>query len=132
MKCITLYRPWASWVVAGWKTIETRGHDRFRSLVGQRIAIHAGKVRDPQAVLLARRWLQTERCAGTAPHAGVAGAVIGTVFVRSYRWLAPSDEQEAMCPCDGSRFGLFLCEPEVLKTPLYLPGHQGIWEVELP
>jgi hypothetical protein len=132
MRAITLYRPWASWVIAGWKIIETRGHDRFRNLVGQRIAIHAGKVRDPHAVLLARRWLQTERCAGTAPHAGVAGAVIGTVQVVWARWLTPADDEFAMCPCDGSRFGLVLRDPQVLKTPLYVPGHQGIWEVTLP
>lgn len=131
MKVITLYRPWASWVVAGWKTIETRGHDRFRCLVGQRIAIHAGKVRDPQAVLLARRWLQAEPCQGSAPHAAVAGAIIGTVQVVGARWLTEADSQAALCPCDGSRFGLILADPIVLPNPIYRPGHQGIWEAQI-
>lgn len=42
MKVITLWQPWATWVVLGWKTIETRLHPRFASLAGQVIGIHAG------------------------------------------------------------------------------------------
>ena len=32
MNAITLWQPWAQLVAAGIRTIETRGHDRFRSL----------------------------------------------------------------------------------------------------
>ena len=40
MKVLTLHQPWATLIALGVKTIETRGQ-AFRSLVGQRIAIHA-------------------------------------------------------------------------------------------
>jgi hypothetical protein len=39
LPCITLWRPWSTWIADGRKTIETRTHDRFRSLVGKRIGI---------------------------------------------------------------------------------------------
>ena len=43
MKAITLHQPWASLIAEGHKTIETRDWPPPLSLVGQRIAIHAGK-----------------------------------------------------------------------------------------
>ena len=43
MKAITLHQPWASLIACGLKTIETRSWTPPQSLVGQRIAIHAGK-----------------------------------------------------------------------------------------
>ena len=42
-KALTLHQPWASLVAAGAKTIETRSWQPPADLVGQRIAIHAGK-----------------------------------------------------------------------------------------
>jgi hypothetical protein len=42
MKAITLWQPWASLIVEGLKPYEFRGWPAPRSLVGQRIAIHAG------------------------------------------------------------------------------------------
>jgi hypothetical protein len=47
VKTITLHQPWASLIACGLKTIETRTHDRFRSLVGETVAIHAGKRSGP-------------------------------------------------------------------------------------
>ena len=41
MKAITLWQPWASLIANGTKTIETRSWAPPRSLLGQRIAIHA-------------------------------------------------------------------------------------------
>ena len=41
MKAISLWQPWATFVTMKWKTIETRTHQWFNGLVGQRIAIHA-------------------------------------------------------------------------------------------
>ena len=43
MKAITLHQPWASLIAHGVKSIETRSWAPPQSLVGQRIAIHAGK-----------------------------------------------------------------------------------------
>ena len=43
MKAKTLYQPFASLIAEGFKTIETRSQPPPLSLIGQRIAIHAGK-----------------------------------------------------------------------------------------
>jgi len=46
---LTLWQPWATWIAWGWKTIETRTHNKFASLLGKRIAIHAGQKIDRNA-----------------------------------------------------------------------------------
>lgn len=43
MKALTLHQPWASLIALGVKTIETRSWRAPQALIGQRIAIHAGK-----------------------------------------------------------------------------------------
>ena len=43
MKTLTLHQPWASLIRDGDKAIETRSWPAPKALVGQRIAIHAGK-----------------------------------------------------------------------------------------
>ena len=45
MRAVTLYQPWASLIALGHRTTETRSWPAPRSLVGSRIAIHAGKRR---------------------------------------------------------------------------------------
>jgi hypothetical protein len=42
MKALTIWQPWASLIIAGAKPYEFRGWPPPRSLVGHRIAIHAG------------------------------------------------------------------------------------------
>lgn len=42
MKALTIWQPWASLIVAGAKPFEFRGWKAPRSLIGQRIVIHAG------------------------------------------------------------------------------------------
>jgi hypothetical protein len=48
MKVLTLHQPYATLIALGIKTVETRGQ-AFRSLVGQRIAIHAAE-RQPVSI----------------------------------------------------------------------------------
>jgi hypothetical protein len=45
LKAISLWQPWASLIAHGVKTIETRSWAPPKSLLGQRIAIHAAKRR---------------------------------------------------------------------------------------
>ncbi len=49
MYAITLHQPWASLITLGVKTVETRSWPAPERLLGQTIAIHAGKrvVRNP-------------------------------------------------------------------------------------
>ena len=48
VKAITLHEPWASLIIDGHKTVETRSWAPPVNLIGHRIAIHAGK-RKPRA-----------------------------------------------------------------------------------
>lgn len=45
MKALTVRQPWASLIALGVKTIETRSWRAPKALIGERIAIHAGKAR---------------------------------------------------------------------------------------
>ncbi len=49
MKALTIWQPWASLIVAGAKPFEFRGWRAPRSLIGQRIVIHAGATKVAQA-----------------------------------------------------------------------------------
>lgn len=42
MKALTIWQPWATLIAEGWKPYEFRGWPAPKSIVGQRIAIHAG------------------------------------------------------------------------------------------
>ena len=129
MKAMTLYEPWASFIAYGLKTIETRTHDRFRCLVGQRIAIHAGLGFDSIANALAR-----EACeyAGRiwAPPGGIYrrhGQVVCTAEVFAARWCTPADIGDALCDTTA-KFGLFLRKIDGQADCTKIRGHQGIWE----
>ena len=128
MKVISLWQPWATWCMIPWKTIETRGHNMFRSLAGQRIAIHAARKTDPDAwstaepYLTAAQWNEAQGM--VYPH----GYVLGTVTVAYAIWGHPRDSKAALCPVDITRYCLYLAEPHRFETPIPARGFQGIWE----
>ena len=118
---ITLHQPWASWIVMGHKTIETRIHSRFACLKGQTILIHAGKTMDPKA--WPNPYLTLER-----PIDYPQGAILGKAFVRDFRQLNASDSPLALIDCGSvKRFGLLLEQIEQFKEPIPARGAQGIW-----
>ena len=133
MKAITLHQPWATWIAWGWKTIETRTHRRFKSLVGERIAIHAGKTWDGNAGTAARPYLVVYK-----PNPGEVspyhrrGWILCTAMVTEHRALDRDDSKAALVNCGrllGLRFGLFLSDVRPLADPIPCIGHQGIWTV---
>jgi hypothetical protein len=131
MKCITLHRPWGLWVRLGWKRIETRLHDRFGCLCGERIGIHNGQTFDEQALAAASRYLSEEQLAEYAQMSPPpAGQFECTVFVDDAHWLNGDDSKAALIDCsDVRRFGLYL--KDVLPWPgqeRVVRGFQGIWE----
>ena len=56
---ISLAQPWATWIAMGWKTIETRRHNRLDRIIGRRIAIHASKTWDSSSLDVAGQYLTT-------------------------------------------------------------------------
>jgi hypothetical protein len=132
--CITLWQPWASWIMWGWKTIETRLHPRFESLAGKRIGIHAGKTWDTKAIACARPYLTTEQIRQTSAQLATLPrqALLGTAFVEKHGCTEESDAAKALIDCYVARYGLWLGELEVFERPLSCKGHQGIWTFILP
>lgn len=135
LPCISLWAPWAQWVGLGWKPIETRTHTRFRSLVGQRIGIHASKSLDQEAVPAAYRWLTAAQRFRTLDpkdplFAKAGGCLIATALVFAFMPLGVEHEADALIECRSvKRFGLILEEPELLPKPLPVKGGQGIFYV---
>ncbi len=68
MKALTIWQPWASLIAAGAKPYEFRGWRPPRSIIGQRIAIHAGARKQQQSEVsyLAFRCSTAERASRSA------------------------------------------------------------------
>ncbi len=134
---LSLWRPWADWVILGWKTIETRTHQRFRRLgeTPTLLAIHAAKSWDFRACSAASPWLTdaqlrfTERViAAKSP----GGQVLGTVMVTGFGPLTEEDEPGALIECRSvQRYGLYLKDPTQLRQRKLVRGSQGLFRVRL-
>jgi hypothetical protein len=125
---ITLYQPWATWIMRGWKTIETRTHNRFKSLEGKRILIHASKSTDANAI--DNPYLTKEQLFYN-PDEIVNGFILGSALVSDFRLLNSNAAQRALIECDTKRFGLFLEKIDRFETPIRENGEMGIWYFDL-
>lgn len=124
---ISLWQPWAEWVALGWKTIETRTHQRFKGLVGKRIGIHVALKWDDSAIEVAGEYLGSVRRGMTAGFLRIGGAVICTAFVREHRKLGPLDNTRALIDCTHiTRYGLILEDIQIIEA-VPAKGKQGIW-----
>ena len=132
MKAITLYQPWASWIAYGWKTIETRMHNRFQSLRGERVAIHAGKTWDENAIRVAHDYLRPDQRHRVAKAGCPRGAVLCSAFVVGCRRMLPSDAPFALCPYNGRLYVTVLKNIRPLDKPIPARGSQGVWTWEPP
>jgi hypothetical protein len=153
MKAITLHQPWATFTALELKSIETRTHSRFASLVGQRIAIHAAKKVDIsdrwngylQAALdrrqrptydepyALRKWIY-EQARLWKMMSAARGAILCTAYVQEHRRLSVKDSFFALCDCSPDHkgnplYGLILSDVIRLEKPVLWRGYQGIFNV---
>ena len=138
MKAITLWQPWATYVTLKFKTIETRTHDRFKSLKGQRIAVHAGLKVDKSGLLNEYLYLKIKRWDVDNIVRFIRmcrGQLVCTATVADARWAPNVDFEEreewnkkAMCDVAG-RFCLFLEDIKPFRGRIPGRGRQGIFEV---
>ena len=134
MKAITLYEPWASLCILGFKKIETRKHDRFRKLKDSRILIHAAKEYDDSTEFLnylnEDQIKEIERLIETDHFKKTAGKLIGSVIVFDTGRLNERDSPKALIDCsDGRRYGLFLASPVMFKKFISYKGQRSIFNV---
>lgn len=127
---ITLYQPWASWVVWGWKPIETREHYRFNCLQHRRILIHAGLTTDKADCAVNNPYLTAEQNAmrDNMPN----GFILGSAYVKDTKILYAEDSKEALIDCSNTqRYGLLLTDIKPLDAPIKESGSMGIWYYDL-
>lgn len=131
LPAISLYNPWAMWVALGWKTIETRLHDRFQSLKGLHILIHAGLSWDVRAIQEAKPYLTKEQIQETTLNLKTwpRGAFVCNTLVHDYRLTEPEDAKAALIECQTPRVGLYLRDTTIME-PVDAVGRQGIWWVD--
>jgi len=131
MPVISLWQPWAQWIVRDWKQIETRTHSRFASLLNQTIAIHASAKWDNTALELARLYLTKEQIKITEQMDVLESSIIGTAYVYKFEQLHAIHSRFALIDCDSTlgRWGLFLDHIRSIK-PIPVKGKQGIWYYE--
>ena len=139
IRAITLWQPWSSFIADGLKTIETRQHNHFEPLVGERIAIHAGKKWDPNAFEIFD--CPVYRGKGMPPEAMMRiygkknvplGAIVCTAIVAKHERLRSEHQWAACIPIRRGDvlYGLFLEDIQKLETPIPACGSQGIWHFE--
>ena len=130
---ITLWQPWAQFIAAGWKTIETRTHSRFSGLETRTILIHAGAQWDKDWLELAGPYMNEFQKQVTSdmeilkPQILCAAKVYGVGFLNKYH----SPQSMISCNPFGSRYGLFLEYIQNIE-PILVKGKQGIWYYDLP
>lgn len=79
MKALTLHQPWASLVVIGAKTDETRGWPCPPAQIGKPLAIHAGAVLDRKASLWGERVVLEALEAARLIPSGATGEILRAV-----------------------------------------------------
>lgn len=145
MKAVTIWQPWASLIVAGAKPWEWRGWWPPRSLIGQRIAIHAGArpVKAAEVFDILRQINEGDsslvgdvaralllRIPLTAwPRSSVVGTAILGTPVSALSWaeqhLAPGYDSTRI---DHHKFAWPLTDIERIEPPMPARGAQGFWE----
>lgn len=120
MKGLTVWQPWAHCIVHCEKDVENRTWAPPIHVVGQRIAIHAGKVLDPDAVA---RLVAAGRLVKGEIHGAPLGAVIGTARLEgstraSRSWWAEPDMTHWL-----------LADVRRLREPVPCRGAQGLWDL---
>lgn len=123
---ISLKQPWAYWVIMGWKTIETRVHNRLQALNGEKTYIHASLSADEEAIALAAEYLDASLI-GRDHNELAKGAIIGSVDVYAARALTKENSKAALIDCENTlRYGLFLNNNKSINV-IPVKGDLGIW-----
>ena len=128
---ITLYQPWATWIMRGWKTIETRTHPRFACLLGKRVLIHSGMKTDTHPLTVNNRYLTRDQIL-FKPDEMINGYILGSAMVNDFRKLTGNASSRALIDCErDERWGLFLEKVSRWEEPVPVKGELGIWYFDI-
>ena len=143
IRTITLWQPWATFIAEGYKTIETRTHNHFYMLEGERIAIHGGKKYDPDAfeyfdhpafIEKYKSWgLNKDDMRKMFRKTNINfGVIVCTAMVQKHRRLTPEDSLESCIEIRHGdvRYGLELTDVQKVDPEIEVRGGQGVWHFE--
>lgn len=142
MKAISLWQPWASLVVQGIKTVETRSWPVPPELIGWRVAIHATRTRvitDHIPFLLPDQiaYLPVGKIVGSAVIKGCVGTsdqgALGAIY-RHASWHGPTyddpgDYELILGDYSPNRYAWLLTDPRELEEPVPFSGRQRFFDV---
>lgn len=144
---LTVWQPWASLIVAGAKPYEWRRHRAPKTIIGKRMAIHAGArgssrleiaalclmlCRGNTSSLIAEVALPLLERWHTSPGMLPLSSILCTAVVGEPITAAAYAEQYGIAPYDSERidhslWGWPLTDIEVLRPYVPHRGAQGIW-----
>ena len=148
MKALTLHQPWATLIAAGVKTTETRSWGPPRSLIGHRIALHAGKqLIKSQSGLGAGTWEMMNTLYGPDWSELIPrGMVVATARLADARRVVALDLETGRARLSGSPARTVLADPygdfspgrwlwlladvQPCNPPAPARGAQGLWNWE--
>lgn len=122
MKALTLWRPWPHTIFhldpAVAKRVENRTWRPPLSILGKRIAIHAGQHYDEDAALAIRAMGHSVPAERWSPK----GCIVGTVVITGYCKASSS-------PWFFGPYGWMFDEVTAFDMPIMCRGGQGLWTV---
>jgi hypothetical protein len=138
MYALTLHQPWAWAIAHGGKRIENRTWTPPKWIIGQRIAIHAGKTLDKEAAEDLLYWRGGGTCFGRhgpavledPPGQYTLGAFVAVATVKGYVTTIGEQHPQAGWFC-GPR-GWVLDDVVALGEPVPCRGRQKLWVVPGP
>lgn len=140
MYALTIWQPWANAVASGVKDVENRTWRPWAQVMGQRIAIHAGKRVDPNygagdrwvdAYMAERHFYPTTR-QWYLEHC--TGMIVGTAVVRGW-WhedgYGDGDDYQLAGTSDWfmGPYGWLFDNATPLRHPVPCRGAWGLWKV---
>ena len=136
MKVISLWRPWSQWVALGIKTIESRSHDRFKCLIGQRIVIHSAMKWDAKWIDIIREPMPKDGLPlfRSGSPLWLPGHLICTVQVQWGEWVRSRTLEKYSIgslvkeSALAGKYCLGLSDRKLI-TPIPWKGRQGIFDV---
>jgi len=136
VKALSLWQPWASLIACGVKAHETRHWPAPRSLISQRIAIHAAKrmIADPGSDLEA---LLIDEFGGHWVSDLPRGAVVATATLAG---CYPTEHRRAYATHEDiicgdwypGRYAWHMLEVRPVDPPAHCRGAQGLWDWAQP
>ena len=140
MKALTIWRPWARYVATGDKRIENRSWTPPEAMLGETIAIHAGKKWDDNGAEMCSDVLGSAYSSNSALHPeGVIGVARIVGWCDQSGTIIRREHHDINIPMAGNDLlwlfwlfgpvGWILRDARPLPAPIPCRGMQGLWRL---